>query len=99
MYKSHKENLFFFCEADSSFKLTQEIRRTLFIFLFLSNGNVAQTFFYSGMEYEYAYNAISSTGVIVPSNAASSWSLNGKLVIQAENDCVTVQVFLKNTYI
>lgn len=73
----------------------QGIGRTLFILLFLSSENVAQSFFYSGMEYEYSYNAISSTGVLVPSNAASSWNLNGKLVIQAENDHVTVQVFLK----
>lgn len=37
---------------------------------------------------------MSSTGVLVPSNAAASWSLDGKLVIQAEDNFVTVQVFL-----
>lgn len=77
-------------------KLEQVIGRTLFIFLLLSNGNVAQSLFRSGKEYIYSYNATSSTGVLVPSNAASSWSLNGKIVIQVEDDYVTVQVFKKN---
>ncbi|XP_012215404.1 uncharacterized protein [Linepithema humile] len=78
--------------TDFGFKPAKGMERTLFIFLFLSSGNVAQSFFNSGMEYEYSYNAISSTGVLVPSNAASSWSLNGKLIIQAENDYVTIQL-------
>lgn len=77
-------------------RLEQGIRRTLFIFLLLSNGNVAQNLFRSGKEYIYSYNATSNTGVLVPSNAASSWNFNGKLVIQAEDDYVTVQVFKKN---
>jgi len=69
--------------------------RTLFIFLFLSTEIVAQSLFRSGKEYTYSYNAISSTGVLVPSNAASSWNLHGKLVIHAEDDFITIQVFLK----
>lgn len=71
------------------------IGKTLFIFLLLSTENVAQSLFKSGKEYVYSYNATSSTGVLVPSNVASSWNLNGKLVIQAEDNYVTVQVFLK----
>ncbi|XP_011266190.1 uncharacterized protein LOC105257329 [Camponotus floridanus] len=73
-------------------RLGQGIRRTFFIFLLLSNENAAQNLFRSGKEYIYSYNATSSTGVLVPSNAASSWNLNGKLVIQAEDDYVTVQL-------
>ncbi|XP_029165191.1 uncharacterized protein LOC114936229 [Nylanderia fulva] len=73
-------------------RLEQGIGRTLFILLFLSNGNVAQSLFRSGKEYTYSYNATSSTGVLVPYNAASSWNLNGELVIQAEDDFVTIQL-------
>lgn len=76
-------------------RLAQGIGRALFIFLLLSTENVAQSLFKSGKEYVYSYNATSSTGVLVPSNAASSWNLNGKFVIQAEDNYVTVQVFLK----
>jgi len=82
-----------FLDFSLVFGLAQGIGRTLFIFLFLSTENVAQSLFKSGKEYIYSYNATSSTGVLVPSNAASSWNLNGKLVIQAEDDYVTVQVF------
>jgi len=67
----------------------------LFILLLLSVGNVAQSLFKSGKEYIYSYDATSNTGVLIPSNAASSWSLNGKLVIQAEADYIIVQVFFK----
>ncbi|XP_018353413.1 PREDICTED: uncharacterized protein LOC108755104 [Trachymyrmex septentrionalis] len=72
--------------------LAQGIGKTLFIFLFLSTEIVAQSLFRSGKEYIYSYNAISSTGVLVPSNAASSWNLHGKLVIHAEDDFVTIQL-------
>lgn len=85
-----------FTDLNHISKLEQGIGRTLFIFLLLSNGNVAQSLFRSGKEYIYFYNATSSTGVLVPSNAASSWNLNGKIVIQAEDDYITVQVFKKN---
>ncbi|XP_072751184.1 uncharacterized protein [Anoplolepis gracilipes] len=81
-----------FTNSNHISRLKQGIRRTLFIFLLLSNGNVAQNLFRSGKEYIYSYNATSSTGVLVPSNAASSWNLNGKLVIQAEDDYVIVQL-------
>ncbi|XP_050462195.1 uncharacterized protein LOC126857111 [Cataglyphis hispanica] len=81
-----------FMDLNHIFKLEQGIGRTLFIFLLLSNGSVAQSLFRSGKEYIYSYNATSSTGVLVPSNAASSWSLNGKIVIQVEDDYVTVQL-------
>ncbi|XP_071651940.1 uncharacterized protein [Temnothorax longispinosus] len=73
-------------------RLAQRIGRTLFIFLLLSTEIIAQSLFRSGKEYVYSYNATSSTGVLVPSNAASSWNLNGKLVIQAEDNYVTVQL-------
>lgn len=73
--------------------LAQGIKRTLFIFFLLSTENVAQSLFRSGKEYVYSYNATSSTGVLVPSNAATSWNLNGKLVIQAEDNYITIQVF------
>lgn len=73
----------------------QRLGRILFLFLLLSTGHVAQGLFRSGKEYMYSYNAVSSTGVLVPSNAAASWSLSGKIVIQAENNVATVQVFLK----
>lgn len=76
-------------------RLAQRIEKTLFIFLLLSTENIAQSLFRSGKEYVYSYNATSSTGVLVPSNAASSWNLNGKLVIQAKDNYITVQVFLK----
>ncbi|XP_011870467.1 PREDICTED: uncharacterized protein LOC105563463 isoform X2 [Vollenhovia emeryi] len=80
--------------ADSTLvpRLAGGVGRTLFIFLLLSTENVAQSLFRSGKEYVYSYNATSSTGVLIPSNAASTWSLNGKLVIQAEDDYVTVQL-------
>lgn len=85
----------YFTDSNHISRLEQGIGRTLFIFLLLSNGNVAQNLFRSGKEYIYFYNATSSTGVLMPSNAASSWSLNGKVVIQAEDDYVTIQVFKK----
>lgn len=93
MYKNGIRDLF----LDSNLVpgLAQGIGRILFIVLLLSTENVAQSLFRSGKEYTYSYNAISSTGVLVPSNAASSWNLNGKLVIQAEDDYVTIQVFLR----
>ncbi|XP_012522846.1 uncharacterized protein LOC105828849 [Monomorium pharaonis] len=80
--------------TDSSLvaELVLRIGRILFIFLLLSTENVAQSLFRSGKEYIYSYNAESSTGVLVPSNAASSWNLNGKLVIQTEDDYVTIQL-------
>ncbi|KAL6253497.1 hypothetical protein P5V15_015343 [Pogonomyrmex californicus] len=80
--------------TDSNFicGLAQGVGRILFIFLLLSTENVAQSLFRTGKEYIYFYNAISSTGVLVPSNAASSWSLKGKLIIQAEDDYVTLQL-------
>lgn len=71
----------------------QGIRRILLISLILSTEYVAQALFRSGKEYVYLYNVTSSTGVLLPSNAAASWSLHGKLIIQAEDDFVTVQVF------
>lgn len=73
--------------------LAQGIKKILFIFLFLSIENVAQSLFRPGKEYVYSYNATSSTGVLVPSNSATSWNLNGKLVIQAEDNFITIQVF------
>ncbi|XP_011707638.1 PREDICTED: uncharacterized protein LOC105462624 [Wasmannia auropunctata] len=75
-----------------SARLAQGIGRTLFVLLFLSAESIAQNLFKSGKEYTYSYNVTSSTGVLMPSNAASSWYLNGKLVIQAEDDYVTVQL-------
>ncbi|XP_018362191.1 PREDICTED: uncharacterized protein LOC108760632 [Trachymyrmex cornetzi] len=72
--------------------LAQGIGRTLLIFFFLSTEIVAQSLFRSGKEYIYSYNATSSTGVLVPSNAASSWNLHGKLIIHAEDDFVTIQL-------
>ncbi|XP_011154887.1 uncharacterized protein LOC105192439 [Harpegnathos saltator] len=64
----------------------------LLVFLLLNAGHVVQGLFRSGKEYVYSYNVVSSTGVLVPSNAAASWSLKGKLVIQAEDNVVTAQL-------
>lgn len=92
MHKNNRKNFSF---ADYNFIIRlQGIGRILFIFLLLNSGHV-QSLFRSGKEYVYSYNAVSSTGVLVPSNAAASWSLNGKLIIQAEDNFVIVQVFLK----
>ncbi|XP_014475055.1 PREDICTED: uncharacterized protein LOC106744646 [Dinoponera quadriceps] len=81
-----------FTEFNFIFRLMQAIGRLLFVLLLSNTEHVAQSLFRSGKEYVYSYNAMSSTGVLVPSNAAASWSLNGKLVIQAEDNFVTVQL-------
>lgn len=73
----------------------QGIGRILLLLLLLSTGHVVQGLFKSEKEYVYFYNALSSTGVLVPSDAATSWSLSGKLVIQAKNNVAIVQVFLR----
>lgn len=72
----------------------QGIKRILFIFLLLTTGHV-QGLFRSGKEYVYSYNVVSNTGVLVPSDIVASWSLNGKLIVQADDNFVTVQVLLK----
>ncbi|XP_032680145.1 uncharacterized protein LOC116848315 [Odontomachus brunneus] len=81
-----------FTDYNIIFRSMQRLRKILFLFVLLSTGHVAQGLFRSGKEYMYSYNAVSNTGVLVPSNAAASWSLNGKIVIQAENNIATVQL-------
>ncbi|KAL0100276.1 hypothetical protein PUN28_019574 [Cardiocondyla obscurior] len=81
-----------FTDFNSVHGLVHGIEKTLFIFLLLSTENIALSLFRSGKEYVYSYNVTSSTGVLVPSNAASSWNVNGKLIVQAEDNYVTVQL-------
>ncbi|KAI4483442.1 hypothetical protein M0802_013384 [Mischocyttarus mexicanus] len=47
--------------------------------------------FTPGKEYRYLYNATSSSGVLLPSGAASSWGLNGILVIQGKENSAVMQ--------
>ncbi|XP_053999528.1 vitellogenin-3 isoform X1 [Hylaeus anthracinus] len=72
--------------------LVHRFGRNVFIFLLLCNSYNACSIFESGKEYTYSYNALSSTGVLLPSSASSSWGFHGKLVIQAEQNVVLMQL-------
>lgn len=66
--------------------------KSVFIFLLLCNNFTVYSIFESRKEYTYSYNALSSSGVLLPSGASSSWGFHGKLVIQAEQNAVVMQV-------
>ncbi|KAK2579022.1 hypothetical protein KPH14_002816 [Odynerus spinipes] len=71
--------------------LLQKIGR-LFLVFFLFSTKPICGLFTSGKEYTYLYNATSSSGVLLPSGAASSWGLNGILVIQAKENTAIMQL-------
>lgn len=48
--------------------------------------------FETGKEYVYSYDAASSVGVLFPTTASSGWGIHGKLVVQAKEDYVLMQV-------
>ncbi|KZC04099.1 Vitellogenin-3 [Dufourea novaeangliae] len=72
--------------------LIHKLGTSVCVFLLLCNNNVAYGLFQPGKEYTYSYNALSSSGVLLPSEAASSWGFHGKLVIQAEENVATMQL-------
>ncbi|XP_076676903.1 vitellogenin-5 isoform X2 [Andrena cerasifolii] len=72
--------------------LTCRLENIVFIFLLLCSNNVAHSIFQSGKEYVYSYNAVSSSGVLLPSAASSSWGFHGKLIIQTEENVATLQL-------
>lgn len=74
--------------------LTCRLENIVFIFLLLCGDNVAHSIFQSGKEYVYSYNALSSSGVLLPSVASSSWGFHGKLIIQTEQNVATLQVHI-----
>lgn len=49
--------------------------------------------FQSGKEFRYSYSALSSSGVLLPSAASSSWGFRGELIIQAEENVATMKVY------
>lgn len=61
--------------------------------LLFCNNCVAYSVFQSGKEYVYSYSALSSSGVLLPATASSSWGFHGKLIIQTEQDVATMQVY------
>lgn len=68
-------------------------QKTKCLFLFLLFGLcTADALFLKGKEYQYTYKATSSSGVFIPSKAASTWSFQGNLVVQAQEDSVIMQV-------
>lgn len=67
-------------------------KEIIFLFFLLYNNHVTNSIFQSGKEYIYSYNALSSSGVLLPSGASSSWGFNGTLKIQAEENIATMQV-------
>ncbi|XP_047354225.1 uncharacterized protein LOC124950864 isoform X1 [Vespa velutina] len=78
------DNNFFKC------LLTWKLGR-IFVFILLCNVQSIYGLFTPEKEYRYLYNATSSSGVLLPSSSASSWSLNGILVIQARENAAVMQ--------
>ncbi|XP_043523814.1 uncharacterized protein LOC122535938 isoform X2 [Frieseomelitta varia] len=72
--------------------LMHKLKEIIFLFFLFCNSHVTNSIFQSGKEYVYSYNALSSSGVLLPSGASSSWGFNGKLKIQAEQDIATMQL-------
>lgn len=68
-------------------------KEIIFLFFLLYNNHVTNSIFQSGKEYIYSYNALSSSGVLLPSGASSTWGFNGKLKIQAEKNIAIMQVY------
>ncbi|XP_012277416.2 vitellogenin-3 [Orussus abietinus] len=67
-------------------------RAILLTFAVLSGAAFAGRLFSKGKEYTYSYDASTSSSTLLPAEAASSWGLNGKLVIIADEDSVLVQL-------
>ncbi|XP_076650819.1 vitellogenin-5 isoform X2 [Halictus rubicundus] len=72
--------------------LIHKLGGVIFVLLLLYNNNVVYTLFQSGKEYTYSYTALSSSGVLLPNQASSSWGFHGKFVIQAEQNIATMQL-------
>ncbi|KOC70286.1 Vitellogenin-6, partial [Habropoda laboriosa] len=72
--------------------LMHKLQKITFLLFLFCNNLVASSIFQSGKEYVYSYNALSSSGVLLPSGASSSWGFNGKLVIQTEQNVATMQL-------
>ncbi|XP_043259379.1 uncharacterized protein LOC122401364 [Colletes gigas] len=72
--------------------LAHQFGKSVFLFLLLCNNSTAYNIFESEKEYTYSYNALSSSGVLLPSGASSSWGFHGKLVIQANENVVVMQL-------
>ncbi|XP_076235711.1 uncharacterized protein LOC143180071 [Calliopsis andreniformis] len=72
--------------------LIYKLAKIVLVCFLLNNNNVAHCIFQSGKEYTYSYSALSSTGVLLPSGASSSWGFHGKLVIQAEQNVTTMKL-------
>ncbi|XP_017876855.1 uncharacterized protein LOC108623080 isoform X1 [Ceratina calcarata] len=68
------------------------LNKIVLLFLFFCNVHIANSIFQSGKEYVYSYDAFSSSGVLLPSRASSSWGFNGKLKVQSEQNVVTMQL-------
>lgn len=67
------------------------LRAALIIYLFLTV-EIAEGIFTPGKEYIFDYEAVSSSGVLVPSKAQSSWGFSGSLIVKAYDDEVLIQV-------
>ena len=78
--------------TDFNYVQMHKLKEIIFLFFLFSNNHVTNSIFQSGKEYVYSYNALSSSGVLLPSGASSSWGFNGKLKIQAEQDIAIMQV-------
>ncbi|XP_076475209.1 vitellogenin-4 isoform X2 [Bombus vancouverensis nearcticus] len=72
--------------------LMHKLKNIIFLFFLFCNNHVTNGIFQPGKEYIYSYNALSSSGVLLPSGASSSWGFNGKLKIQAEQNVATMQL-------
>lgn len=72
--------------------LMHKLKDIIFLFFLFCNSHVTNGIFQPGKEYIYSYNALSSSGVLLPSGASSSWGFSGKLKIQAEQNVATMQV-------
>lgn len=93
--------IYYFCFVDNNFfkyPLTWKLGRIL-VFILLCGVQPMYGLFIPGKEYRYLYNATSSSGVLLPSSSASSWSLNGILVIQARENAAVMQVFFLRIYL
>ncbi|CAL7948266.1 unnamed protein product [Xylocopa violacea] len=69
-----------------------KLTKIIFLLFLFCNNHVANSIFQSGKEYIYSYSTLSSSGVLLPSGASSSWGFNGILKIQAEENIATVQL-------
>ncbi|XP_076394577.1 vitellogenin isoform X2 [Megachile rotundata] len=72
--------------------LMYKLGRIVLVFLLFCNNHVTYSVFQSGKEYVYSYSALSSSGVLLPSTASSSWGFHGKLLIQMEQNVSTMQL-------